>query len=413
MIRFVRPAHVEEKQTVLSCIATQNYDQKQNSTQAIHLKMDALINPLVGFVGNGFAHVWCGMIQLLSANVSAIASSLELVPMLGGVSASLGQGGIAVGQVITIWGAASQILVSFASDLTFTALVVVGFARINPPEAIGVTKRDWQRLNNASSAISSLTAWSDQTLPDVPENFLPAARIMAIASALSYAELKDAKEIMTSSLWSLQLIDGNDAQAMIFKASNQPLMIVAFRGSQLPLDNAIQHTFWSDVIRNSQFIPDWIRNFDVLLTPYHDGSDGDRGLQVHKGFWSGWNALRVALQEEIRCYAKEHHREVIQLYVTGHSQGAGLAGVSLLDLIREQQSHGYKVKGCLTFATPKHGNMAYTIAVAAVVAKDSIPLELVANCLMGLAVIRSYRSQWQLNSFYIMRHRQAGCGLSK
>ena len=77
-------------------------------------------------------------------------------------------------------------------------------------------------------------------------------------------------------------------------------------------------------------------------------------------------------------YSKEQG-VVVQLFVTGHSQGAALAGVSLLDLLQDQQPQVYAVKGCLVVAAPKHGDRTYTDALNKAIAKNPIPFDLLAN----------------------------------
>ncbi len=368
-------------------------------------------NPLVGLVSRGATQLWWGTIQFASANVSGVAALLGTALQLGSVVTTAALGVVAVvgslcGVVVTVgqgvartfgklWDvvAAAWIdVLGYASGLTQAALIAVAIDRPLTAENIGVTNRDWLLLDDANNAKTALETWCTHPWPNAREQFtegdvqifLRAARVMAVASALSYADEGQAARTLQSRLWSTVEISMDQAQAMLFKAStDQPVMIVAFRGTQLPFDE-IDHTFWKGWIRGWQFVPDWVRNFDAKLVPYHQGDIN--GLKVHQGFWKGWEVLRGPLREQIEAYSRERGGAVVQLYVTGHSQGAALAGVSLLDLLLDQQTQRqqpqvYTVKGCLTIATPKHCDAAYTNAVraAAIVNNRNIPFDLLAN----------------------------------
>jgi hypothetical protein len=190
---------------------------------------------------------------------------------------------------------------------------------------------------------------------------------MTVASALSYAEADEAAKKLPSNLWKAYVIAKDAARAMLFKARDQPVMIVAFGGTQLPFDNDRMHSFSPVWTRDWQFLSDWIRNFDLQLVPYHGGDTN--GPQV----------LKELLQEQIEAYSKEHGA-VVQLFVTGHSQEAALAGVSLLDLLQDQQPEKvYTVKGSLVVVAPKHGSHLYEDAVADALAQYQIPFDLLAN----------------------------------
>jgi hypothetical protein len=90
-----------------------------------------------------------------------------------------------------------------------------------------------------------------------------------------------------------------------------------------------------------QSILDWLKNFRAVLRP----SPGIPGL-VHAGFANQlelvWDKIKTALQG----------RETLPIYVTGHSQGAGVALLATKAL----QAAGFPVAATYTFAAPRAGD---------------------------------------------------------
>ena len=271
----------------------------------------------------------------------------------------------------------------FISDLTTAAGLTVGVVNPIAPEALYMKEEDWALLLNPVDALVRLnhwTSWSETTRPAAPQDYTPndvniflqAARVLTVASALCYAQQDEAQQPL-GQRWHCNVLDEDNAQVMLLKLNTavyngvNPTIIVAFRGTELP-----------DVDNRRQFIPDWWRNFQFNLTPYsRDAQDG----QVAQGFLNGWRTLEPFVMDEIHRYSENNGNTTVDVFVTGHSQGGALAAISLLDLLNVQASTDvpFQVRGCLTVAQPNVGDVDYTKALNAAVARANIPNDLLAN----------------------------------
>ena len=252
------------------------------------------------------------------------------------------------------------------------------------PEALGITKCQWHSLQHM---IDPLREWSEHEFPlhlevqpyDYEKDvkvFLEAARVLTMASALSYAREKDAQKIVDKN-WIVKVIRHDDAEAMLFLEKNpdqvtgrRPVAILAFRGTEQPDVEACGRC---------QFLPDWWRNFSFQLTPYR--RDGDDCGSVAFGFLAAWRGIRdgeVGLKGKFLQEMLNYGRAV-DLFVTGHSQGGALAAVSLLDLLKERNESMFRVRGCLTVAQPRIGDEVYSNALHHAVEQAHIPYDLVGN----------------------------------
>ena len=268
--------------------------------------------------------------------------------------------------------------VGYVSDLTTAAGLAVGLIRPVAPEALGLSEQDWNVLWSCQMAIAALKTYACQECSkrvdwdnDDIEAFRNAARVLTVASALSYADEAAAQDKMgedsnnSSNGWSVKLVEYQKAQAMLLMAIDRkketPVVILAFRGTELPDDDL-----------RREFSPDWRRNLQFTLVESEQG-------KVAEGFLEAWNGLMPQVLEEINKYSRENGNDFpVDLFVTGHSQGGALASVSLMDLLACQSTH-YTVRGCLTVAQPRIGDEIQAELLREAVDNADIPLDLVAN----------------------------------
>ena len=254
--------------------------------------------------------------------------------------------------------------------------MLVCFGRPLVPEVAGMTKDDWLHMNNLNQALHSLNCVEDGGWLE-PDTFLPAARVLTAASAAAYLTEAQATKLFGGA-WEVELLESpfHSAQAMLFSArgGDQEYAIIAFRGTELP-----------DELLRREFIPDWYRNLYVEQREYvindkHYSSPEGEHVTVAAGFLKGWLQLRSHILERLE-HRSRISGEIIQVFVTGHSQGGALASVSLLDLANEQDATAeenglrtFSLRGCITVAQPKVGNSHYTEAVIAELGLDRIHL---------------------------------------
>jgi len=103
------------------------------------------------------------------------------------------------------------------------------------------------------------------------------------------------------------------------------------------------------VFRGTDNLPGWITDAKFTQAPYYLNSD----VLVHEGFQNDYQTLSsqvIALVAE----ALQMCGAVCQIYVTGHSLGAGLAMLGAMDLTMQ----GYKVI-LYNFGSPRVGNQAF------------------------------------------------------
>ena len=270
-----------------------------------------------------------------------------------------------------------------AQDLWTATLLTTGLYQPIAPEATGVSHEDWQLLSHTSRAMTQLQAWKQAGGNFYTADIRGPARILTVASALSYASAADAQRTLAQNpqnRWTVTLLNGQNrstAQAMLLTTTTNtidsstsnsenkatPFAILAFRGTELPDDDPTR-----------QFFPDWLRNINWELTDYETPSyQNQQGEQVAKGFLNGYLSLRTELLSTLEELARQpstnsqHDPSLaagqsskVQLYVTGHSQGAALAAVSLLDLHAQEN---IDLCACISVAQPKVGNASFTRAV--------------------------------------------------
>ena len=146
-------------------------------------------------------------------------------------------------------------------------------------------------------------------------------RQLALASALAYQR---------------STVDDpfTDAQATVEMAGDN--IIVAFRGSSAPKDFLQDAEFWMTELM-------W--------------SDHATVAEVHHGFLEDFNAINVAVVEQVKkllaAYGSTESRPTI--YLTGHSLGGALAILCALEFARQKLA----VTQVTTFGGPRVGNAAF------------------------------------------------------
>jgi hypothetical protein len=219
--------------------------------------------------------------------------------------------------------------------------------------------------------------------------FREAARILTVASTLSYATENEAKRQLTTHapsrsarLLPLEAQEGKSAQAMLFTyvgtsssttdaARARPIAILAFRGTELPDDE-------KEGIR--EFYPDWLHNLRSL-TPIED-PDGWVAKSFHEAWQGsphGTKGLKADFLKEIHAFSIVCGGKTLDMFVTGHSTGGALAQVSLLDLAQAQESddNSFSLPGCITLAQPRFCDDTYAKKVTE--AMKNIPRDMLAN----------------------------------
>jgi triacylglycerol lipase len=129
-------------------------------------------------------------------------------------------------------------------------------------------------------------------------------------------------------------------RAMVF--SNDKVVVVSFRGSEMDLSQAPVDTFNNWVGTNIQ-------------TRLQDQPMLGPGVQVHDGFWTALDSVYKGVAAET---AKQGGFKQKKVFVTGHSLGGALATLCALRL----QKDNYGSPAVYTFASPRVGNDKFQAA---------------------------------------------------
>ncbi|CAA7022964.1 unnamed protein product [Microthlaspi erraticum] len=145
--------------------------------------------------------------------------------------------------------------------------------------------------------------------------------------------------------------DGTDTQVAIWRDARRKRVVIAFRGTE--------QTKWKDLQTDLMVVP-------VGLNPERIGGDFKEEVQVHSGFLSAYDSVRIRIisllkmaigyiDDAAECEDKWH------VYVTGHSLGGALATLLAIELASSQLAK----RGAITvtmynFGSPRVGNKKFS-----------------------------------------------------
>jgi hypothetical protein len=137
-------------------------------------------------------------------------------------------------------------------------------------------------------------------------------------------------------------------QVAFLRHSKLPLVIISFRGTE--------PTKWADVVTDLK----------AWKTPLADGWGS-----VHSGFKSAFDSIGEVMRTKLAEYKDQN----VEIWVTGHSLGGGLATLMAAEILRrEEAGEGYKLRGVYTFGSPRVGNRAFRDKLVATAAKHGAQL---------------------------------------
>lgn len=128
--------------------------------------------------------------------------------------------------------------------------------------------------------------------------------------------------------WNISMFKGKSGQGMsiddtpgfVAYKARENLMIVTFRGSDSTVVNP-----------KTGKAADWEVNFDATMIDTPEG-------KKHQGFYTKVQAAHASLMETVRQYVaplSPEQKASLQIYLTGHSQGAALAPEAALQMAKE------------------------------------------------------------------------------
>lgn len=129
-----------------------------------------------------------------------------------------------------------------------------------------------------------------------------------------------------------------DTQVVIM--STDKIVIIAFRGSEMPIKGKSM----------VKLIYDWIfTDFNFFLRPFPEvGSKAE----IHTGFYNATDIVYKKIKKAIRRHTDDSLAKNKTIWLTGHSLGGGLAPITAIKLIKD----GIKVQGVHTFGAPRFAN---------------------------------------------------------
>ncbi|KAM3326937.1 hypothetical protein P3S67_002063 [Capsicum chacoense] len=152
-----------------------------------------------------------------------------------------------------------------------------------------------------------------------------------------------------------------DTEATLWRDSARKRLVVAFRGTE--------QTKWKDLVTDLMLVP-------AGLNPERIGGDFKEEVQVHSGFLSAYDSVRIRLISLIKK-AIDYRDDDLDLpnkwhvYVTGHSLGGALATLLALELSSSQLAKRGAIRVTMyNFGSPRVGNKKFA-EVYNVKVKDS------------------------------------------
>ncbi|KAI4338131.1 hypothetical protein L6164_016478 [Bauhinia variegata] len=141
-----------------------------------------------------------------------------------------------------------------------------------------------------------------------------------------------------------------DTQVAIWRDSARRRLVVAFRGTE--------QSRWKDLRTDLMLVP-------AGLNPERIGGDFKQEVQVHSGFLSAYDSVRIRIISLIRLAIGfiDNHCEPLHkwhVYVTGHSLGGALATLLALELSSSQLAKWGAISVTMyNFGSPRVGNKRF------------------------------------------------------
>ncbi|XWS13547.1 hypothetical protein CRYUN_Cryun36dG0046100 [Craigia yunnanensis] len=141
-----------------------------------------------------------------------------------------------------------------------------------------------------------------------------------------------------------------DTQVAIWRDSARRRLVIAFRGTE--------QTRWKDLRTDLMLVP-------AGLNPERIGGDFKQEVQVHSGFLSAYDSVRIRIISLIKAsigYIDEITEPLQrwQVYVTGHSLGGALATLLALELSSSQLAKRGAISVTMyNFGSPRVGNRRF------------------------------------------------------
>eukprot|EP00760_Papus_ankaliazontas_P039342 PhM_4_TR9540/c0_g1_i2/m.34245 len=208
---------------------------------------------------------------------------------------------------------------------------------------IGLSPRDFEAITQVDVVRAELENLDTSVTSGKPWGLM---QVAVAFSGMAYAEPSEMSPYFTTN-WSptLYRVAGPSVGKTSFRGNidvvvftSRDVMVVAWRGTELPFP-----------FQSEESLGDWMTNFCMINKEGQLGTCVVGG-QSHYAFQHGVNEhMKGELGAAIRAFSKQHGANG-KIFVTGHSQGGGLAVLSHVSLLHEGID-GYV--GCVTLAAPK------------------------------------------------------------
>ncbi|XP_006340898.1 uncharacterized protein [Solanum tuberosum] len=145
--------------------------------------------------------------------------------------------------------------------------------------------------------------------------------------------------------------ESTDTEVALWRDSSRKRLVVAFRGTE--------QTKWKDLVTDLMLVP-------AGLNPERIGGDFKQEVQVHSGFLSAYDSVRIRLVSLIKKAIGYRDDDLDtpnkwHVYVTGHSLGGALATLLALELSSSQLAkHGAICVTMYNFGSPRVGNKKFS-----------------------------------------------------
>ncbi|TMW94736.1 hypothetical protein EJD97_009866 [Solanum chilense] len=144
--------------------------------------------------------------------------------------------------------------------------------------------------------------------------------------------------------------ESTDTEVALWRDSARKRLVVAFRGTE--------QTKWKDLVTDLMLVP-------AGLNPERIGGDFKEEVQVHSGFLSAYDSVRIRLISLIKKAIGYQDDDLDtpnkwHVYVTGHSLGGALATLLALELSSSQLAKRGAIRVTMyNFGSPRVGNKKF------------------------------------------------------